>query len=111
MRGQFAEARVFESRRGAQAQYPLLTNRIIGDLAIYVVLLAAIGFFAGPSGLALFFLQSAVAIIVLELFNYIAHYGLTREIDAFGRPETLTARHSWNSSNVIANTLIFNMGH
>jgi alkane 1-monooxygenase len=110
VRGQFAEARTFETRRCAQAQHPLLTNRIMGDMVLYAVLLAVIGFFAGPWGVALFLLQSAVAIIVLELFNYIAHYGLTRMIDASGRPETLTGRHSWNSSNVIANTLIFNMG-
>jgi hypothetical protein len=29
-----------------------------------------------------FCLQSAVAFIVLELFRYIAHYGLTRRLDA-----------------------------
>jgi alkane 1-monooxygenase len=110
VRGQFAEARAFESRRCALSPRPFLANRITGDLVIYAVLLAAIAFFAGPWGVLLFCLQSAVAIIVLELFNYIAHYGLTRQIDAQGRPETLTGRHSWNSSNVIANTLIFNMG-
>jgi alkane 1-monooxygenase len=108
--GQFREAQTFESRRCALSQRPLLANRVLGDIAIYAVLLAGIGFFAGPWGVLLFCLQSAVAIIVLELFNYIAHYGLTRRLDALGRPEALTGRHSWNSSNVIANTLIFNMG-
>jgi len=108
--GQFAEAQAFESLRCAQAPRPLLANRIVGDIAVYAVLLAAIAFFAGPWGLLLFCLQSAVAIFVLELFNYIAHYGLTRQLDVSGKPETLTGRHSWNSSNVIANTLIFNMG-
>jgi alkane 1-monooxygenase len=47
---------------------------------------------------------------VLELFNYIAHYGLVRQTDTAGRPEALTDAHSWNSSNVLANSLIFNMG-
>jgi alkane 1-monooxygenase len=47
---------------------------------------------------------------VLELFNYIAHYGLVRERDARGKLLGLSDRHSWNSSNVLANRLIFNMG-
>ena len=47
---------------------------------------------------------------VLELFNYIAHYGLLRGRDAKGRLLRLDDRHSWNSSNVLANALIFNMG-
>jgi alkane 1-monooxygenase len=49
-------------------------------------------------------------VMVLELFNYIAHYGLVRSRDADGRLESLEDRHSWNSSNVLANSLIFNMG-
>ena len=47
---------------------------------------------------------------MLELFNYIAHYGLMRGRDARGRLLQLDDRHSWNSSNLLANTLIFNMG-
>src|SRR5262249_41487913 len=48
--------------------------------------------------------------VVLELFNYIAHYGLLRHEDGTGRFEPLADRHSWNSSNVLVNLLIFNMG-
>ena len=88
----------------------LMVNRVLGDLAIYAVVLAAFAVFAGPRGLLFFCLQSAVAIIVLELFNYIAHYGLTAAAGRAGKPEALTDRHSWNSSNILANTLIFNMG-
>jgi len=54
--------------------------------------------------------QSALAITVLELFNYIAHYGLRRRTDYAHKPEPLTDSHSWNSSNVLVNLLIFNMG-
>jgi alkane 1-monooxygenase len=107
---QFREAMVFERRRCARARQALMVNRVLGDLAIYAVVLAAFAVFAGPRGLLFFCLQSVVAIIVLELFNYIAHYGLTRRLDDRGKPEALTDRHSWNSSNILANTLIFNMG-
>jgi alkane 1-monooxygenase len=56
-----------------------------------------------------FALQSAIAITVLELFNYIAHYGLMRRERDQGL-EPLGDAHSWNSSNALANLVIFNMG-
>lgn len=53
--------------------------------------------------------ESAVAILVLEMFNYVAHYGLERRMRA-GRLEAMADRHSWNSGGT-ANLLIFNMGN
>jgi alkane 1-monooxygenase len=100
--GQFQEAWRFERRRHGR--------RVAGDLAIMAALFVAIVAIAGPTALLFFLLQSMVAVIVLELFNYIAHYGLARGRDAKGRLLRLDDRHSWNSSNVLANALIFNMG-
>ncbi|HEY5347938.1 MAG TPA: alkane 1-monooxygenase [Rhizomicrobium sp.] len=108
--GQFCEALVFERRRCAVRRLSLWRNRILRDAALMALLFVAIVFFAGWRGALFFLLQSAVAITVLELFNYIAHYGLVRGIDANGRPEALRDSHSWNSSNILANRLIFNMG-
>jgi alkane 1-monooxygenase len=85
-------------------------NRVVEDALVMALLGGAIFALAGWHGLLFFVLQSAVAIIVLELFNYIAHYGLVRQTNADGRPESLTDAHSWNSSNVLANAMIFNMG-
>jgi alkane 1-monooxygenase len=99
---QFREAWHFEKRRGGR--------RLLLDIAIMLILFAAIGFFIGPRALAFFLCQSAVAILVLELFNYIAHYGLARVGGPDGKLEAFGDRHSWNSSNVLANHLIFNMG-
>jgi alkane 1-monooxygenase len=79
------------------------------DAAITGIVYLAVFFLAGWRGAALFAAQSVVAIIVLELFNYIAHYGLLRSSDEKGR-QPFGAVHSWNSSNVLANALIFNMG-
>lgn len=100
--GQFCEAWRFERKRHG--------GRVLGDLAIMAVLYTSIEIFLGTRALLFFLLQGAIAIIVLELFNYIAHYGLKRCVDADGRSEPLTDRHSWNSSNLLANALIFNMG-
>jgi alkane 1-monooxygenase len=100
--GQFCEAWLFEKKRHG--------GRVLGDLAIMAALYTGIGLFLGARALLFFLLQATIAVIVLELFNYIAHYGLERGVDTDGRPEPLTEWHSWNSSNRLANALIFNMG-
>jgi alkane 1-monooxygenase len=105
--GQFAEAWKFERARVRKPS--LFANRAGNDVAIALAIAAAVAVVSGARALAFFAAQSAVAIIVLELFNYIAHYGLIRRSDG-ARLEPLGDSHSWNSSNVLVNLLIFNMG-
>ena len=52
------------------------------------------GFF----GLFLFFIQAVVAILLLELVNYIEHYGLSRKSLKNGKYEFVQPHHSWNST-------------
>jgi alkane 1-monooxygenase len=106
--GQFIEAWRFERRRCRGKS--LSANRAIMDTAISTLVLAAIFGFWGWRGVVFFVAQSAVAITVLELFNYVAHYGLTRRATSSRALEPLDDSHSWNSSNVLVNLLIFNMG-
>ncbi len=108
--GQVREAYAFESKRCRAHGRSAIANRVVQDGLVVALLLVSIAVFFGMSGLAFFVVQSAVAILVLEMFNYIAHYGLVRRKTANGRWEPLDDRHSWNSSNVAANLLIFNMG-
>jgi alkane 1-monooxygenase len=103
--GQFREAWVFEQRRAGWRG-----NRVLGDLVVMAILLGGLGAVLGPRAVGFFLVQSAIAVTVLELFNYIAHYGLVRRTSPDGRPERFGDRHSWNSSNVLANALVFNMG-
>ncbi|HEY1631303.1 MAG TPA: alkane 1-monooxygenase [Rhizomicrobium sp.] len=100
--GQFGEAWAHERLR---TKGRLFANRVLGDIVLTAVLFAGIAALWGWRGVLFFIGQSAVGVIVLELFNYIAHYGLVRR-----RGEAFDDRHSWNSSNVLANALIFNMG-
>ncbi|MEI9933012.1 MAG: fatty acid desaturase [Rhizomicrobium sp.] len=106
--GQFRESWQFE--RARLNKKGILANRAITDLVLTIALCAAIFAVWNWQGLAFFLAQSVVAITVLELFNYIAHYGLTRRADVTGKLEPLADHHSWNSSNVLVNLLIFNMG-
>jgi alkane 1-monooxygenase len=64
-------------------------------------------------GLAYFAGQSAVAIALLEVINYVEHYGLAREIvtqgPLKGRYERVNVTHSWNSNFALTNLLLFQL--
>ncbi|MBL6939804.1 MAG: alkane 1-monooxygenase [Alphaproteobacteria bacterium] len=107
--GQFTDAWRFETTRITARRRSVLHHRIAGDVAVMAAVYIAIFLLTGWRGVALFAAQGAVGIIVLELFNYVAHYGLARAAKQKGH-EPFGDRHSWNSSNVLANTMIFNMG-
>lgn len=61
------------------------------------------------SALGFFFLQSIVAISLLELVNYIEHYGLTRKEIAPGKFEKVLPIHSWNQNFSVSNAFLFHL--
>ncbi len=107
---QISMAFAFEARRCANKSSPLLRNRVLHDAAIMATIYAALYFFWGPWAALFLALESFVGIFVLEVFNYVAHYGLMRRRAADGALEPMSHRHAWNSSAPAANLLIFNMG-
>ncbi len=55
-----------------------------------------------------FFGQAFFAVLFLELVNYIEHYGLKRSIKN-GQIERVSPMHSWNSSFLLSNFLLFQL--
>jgi len=108
--GQYRDAWRIEQSRLVAQKLPAWRNRLTADAAVAGIVFLAVFYVAIWRGTAFFAAQSVVAIIVLELFNYIAHYGLLRSSNEKGR-QPFGAAHSWNSSSVLANALIFNMTH
>ncbi len=109
--GQAQEAWAFEARRlrltGRAVFGP--ANRLLLFGAIELGLAAAVAAFSLAS-LAFFVGQALLAIFLLELFNYIAHYGLERARAADGRPARMGPEHSWNAGQRMTNWSLFNMG-
>lgn len=64
---------------------------------------------AGAPGLVFFLVQAMVAVTLLELVNYVEHYGLTRKRAADGGFERVRPHHSWNSDTWFGNTLLVNL--
>lgn len=72
----------------------------------FLALAFAVG---GGWGLIMFGLQAFMAVVQLELVNYVEHYGLTRKHLGGGKYEHVLPRHSWNASHRASNWLLINL--
>lgn len=74
------------------------------ELALIVVLFSIFGLNAA----VYLIMQSVIAFSLLEIVNYVEHYGLLRN-KVGGHYEQVTFLHSWNSSSWLTNRLLFNL--
>lgn len=109
--GGFVSAWRFSSvrmgKKGRPAWHP--TNPVVVSLVAQAVLLVIIARLFGAAGFVFFIAQAVIAFSLLEIVNYIEHYGLVREQTSPGRYEPVLPRHSWNSSNWLTNRFLFNL--
>jgi alkane 1-monooxygenase len=63
----------------------------------------------GWYGLLLFVGQAFFAIWMLELTNYVEHYGLTRKYLGNGKFEHVKPQHSWNAAHKVSNWFLINL--
>jgi alkane 1-monooxygenase len=105
--GSVAHAWQLEAMRLARAGHPPWhpANWVLTSSALSAALIAGFG---GAAAALLFIVQAAVAVALLEIINYIEHYGLQRRrID--GRYEAVRPEHSWNADFVVSNWVLFNL--
>lgn len=72
-----------------------------------LVLLTALAF--GAPGLVVLVGSSAVAVFLLEVVNYVEHYGLVRARRPDGRYERVRPAHSWNSAHRLTGWILFRL--
>ena len=78
--------------------------------AVLQLIMLSIAFaIGGIAGLGLFVVQAFMAILALELTNYVEHYGLTRRHLGDGKYEHVKPHHSWNASHTGTNWLLINL--
>ncbi len=56
-----------------------------------------------------YLLIQALGFTLLEVVNYLEHYGLLRQKKEDGRYERCLPEHSWNSNNVASNVLLYHL--
>jgi alkane 1-monooxygenase len=84
-------------------------NNILNAWAMTVVLFAVLVVAFGPVVLPYLLIQAIIGFSLLEVVNYLEHYGLLRQKRDDGRYERCTPAHSWNSNNVASNVLLYHL--
>ena len=86
-----------------------LHNEIFNAWAMTVVLFGALIAVFGWEVAPWLALQAVVGASLLEVVNYIEHYGLLRQRQEDGRYERCRPEHSWNSDNVASNVFLYHL--
>jgi alkane 1-monooxygenase len=86
-----------------------LRNDILGAWAMTVVLFAALVAGFGLVVLPYLLIQAIVGFSLLEVVNYLEHYGLLRQRADDGRYERTRPEHSWNSNSAASNVLLYHL--
>lgn len=109
--GQLVSAWRLEVRRLARlSRGPWdLRNGMLQFALIQTLWLLGLAALFGAAVLPAYLLTAFLAFSLLEVVNYIEHYGLERGRDASGRYERVDAHHSWNSDHVVSRALLFEL--
>jgi alkane 1-monooxygenase len=86
-----------------------LRNDILNAWAMTATLYAVLAVAFGPVVLPYLLVQAVMGFSLLEVVNYLEHYGLLRQKREDGRFERTLAEHSWNSNNVASNVLLYHL--
>jgi alkane 1-monooxygenase len=84
-------------------------NENLQSWAMTVALFGALALWLGPWALAFLVVQAVFGFSLLEVVNYIEHYGLLRRKLAEGRYERCQPRHSWNSNHIVTNLFLYQL--
>ena len=84
-------------------------NDILTAWAMTVGLFAGLALVFGPVVLPCLVAQAVIGFSLLEVVNYLEHYGLLRQKKEDGRYERCRPEHSWNSNNVASNVLLYHL--
>jgi alkane 1-monooxygenase len=95
-------------RRGGHSALSL-RNDILQAWAMTVVLFGALTAAFGLVVLPYLLAQAVLGFCLLEVVNYLEHYGLRRQRKEDGRYERCRPEHSWNSNNVASNVLLYHL--
>jgi alkane 1-monooxygenase len=84
-------------------------NDVVNAWMMSVVLFAGLLVAFGPGIAPYLVVQAVFGFCLLEVVNYLEHYGLLRQREASGRFERCAPRHSWNSNNVCTNVFLYHL--
>ncbi|MDQ6933795.1 MAG: alkane 1-monooxygenase [Actinomycetota bacterium] len=112
--GSLRSAWNLEKKRIARRnQHPFrLGNDVLNAWLMSAVLWGAAVVVFGVEVLPYLIIQAVVGFSLLEVVNYMEHYGMLRQrtgADRTGRYERVDPSHSWNSNNIATNVLLYHL--
>ncbi|UZK03280.1 alkane 1-monooxygenase [Venatoribacter cucullus] len=84
-------------------------NELLWWYGLSLLMTAGCGLLWGWMGVLYFVAQSFFAFSLLEVINYVEHYGLHRRKLESGRYERPDIQHSWNSNFLLTNLFLFQL--
>ena len=84
-------------------------NDVLTAWAMTVVLFVGLTAVFGLKVLPFLLVQAVFGFSLLEVVNYLEHYGLLRQQDANGRYVRCQPEHSWNSNHVASNVVLYQL--
>jgi alkane 1-monooxygenase len=84
-------------------------NDVLNAWAMTLVLWAIVIALFGWRTVPFLLIQAVFAFSLLEVVNYLEHYGLCREKLPNGRYERVDPRHSWNNNHVVTNLFLYQL--
>ncbi len=86
-----------------------LRNGVLNSWFITVVLFAVVVAWLGVAVIPFLVIQAVFGFCLLEVVNYVEHYGLLRQKAGSGRYERCRPAHSWNSNHLASNVALYNL--
>lgn len=86
-----------------------VSNRMLWFSLAYFLIPLGIYWKYGGKGVIFFVLQAFYGVFLLEVTNYLEHYGLQRKETAPGVYELVSIKHSWNAPQLIQNILLLKL--
>lgn len=109
--GSVKSAWALEKRRLEQQGHSVWSwrNEVLNAWAMTVVLWGVCIAFVGLKAVPFLIIQAVYGASLLEVVNYLEHYGLCRQQLPSGRYERCTPQHSWNSNHVVTNLFLYQL--
>ena len=105
--------RIEKRRYARRKQHPFrIGNDVLNAWLMTLVLWGALVAWLGVGLLPYLVVQAVVGFSLLEVVNYMEHYGMLRQKVGVGerqRYERVDPSHSWNSNNIATNVLLYHL--
>ena len=105
--GSFIKGYRAETARLAKINRPAWRNPYVIYLSGAILFIGLTGWVGGIKGGILYIALAGHAQMQLLMSDYVQHYGLTRSTQN-GKPEPVSARHSWNSPHWLSSAMMLN---